>query len=126
MNFYQTDPGVIFLLVLLEIWAQTETFLHWCPIYQTYHHLGLTLALILKCCPVPKYTHKPGYDEKIVVKNDKKNASEISHLFFLISTPLFDDLLCKSGVWDPHKEDKNVGCVVTDIVSLKYFQTLKK
>lgn len=79
MNFYQTDPDVIFLLVLLEVWAQTEKFLHSCHIYRTYHHLGPMLALILKCCPVPKHTHKPGYDEKIVVKNYKK-----MHLRFLI------------------------------------------
>lgn len=78
MNFYLTDPDVIFLLVLLEIWAQTEKFLHSCHIYRTYH-LGPMLALILKCCPVTKHTHKPGYDEKIVVKNYKK-----MHLRFLI------------------------------------------
>lgn len=44
------------------------------------------LALILKCCPVAKHTHKPGYDEKIVVKNYKK-----MHLRFLIHPSIFFD-----------------------------------
>lgn len=97
MNFYQTDPNVIFLLVLLEVWAQTEKFLHSCHIYRTYHHLGPMLALILKCCPVPKHTHKPGYDEKIVVKNYKK-----MHLRFLIHLFWFPHpylMICYVNLW---------------------------